>query len=449
MVEAAAPLGVINVKWEVEELTKDKEIGGPPKFSIVTVCFNEEEQIQKTIDSVRSQSLFGDCELIIVDGGSTDGTHDVLRKNHDVIDKLIIEEDRGLYDAMNKGVRCARGQLIAFLNAGDVFYSKEVLRSIAKNDEVADIFYGEAYKRTATGGLFPDPPANHLGLDMGPSLRHGACFFRREFHQENLYLIDRDDLGFALDYKMLLDAKKNGATFVKTGIACLIYDGEGISSNNIQSAIFSSRVASEGRSNLLLWVKMKLKLLKVRVRGNLVGTYLKNIYWFYVNWLAGSVLNEIPFTTLRMAVYRSIVGSIGVNSTLSRGVEFFNPKRLKIGDNSHINKKCFLDARGYCYIGNSVSISHQAMILTATHDINSKNFAEMHKSVRIDDYVWVGARATILPGVTIGRGAVVAAGSVVTRDVPAGAVVYGVPARQMGERSTDLDYKCEWGIPFV
>tara|TARA_B100000989_G_C19311926_1_gene372952 strand:+ start:292 stop:561 length:270 start_codon:yes stop_codon:yes gene_type:complete len=89
------------------------------------------------------------------------------------------------------------------------------------------------------------------------------------------------------------------------------------------------------------------------------------------------------------------------------------------------------------------------MILTSSHDTQSSKFEEIRKPVIIEKNVWIGARATILPGVKIREGAVIASGAIVNKDVPEFEIYGGIPAKKIGKRVKDLDYKCEWSIPFV
>jgi maltose O-acetyltransferase len=118
---------------------------------------------------------------------------------------------------------------------------------------------------------------------------------------------------------------------------------------------------------------------------------------------------------------------------------------LTIGAHSVINERCRLDSRGELLIGENVSISSDAIILTADHDIMVPGFPYREHAVRIEDHVFIGTRALVLPGVTIGRGAVVGSGAVVARDVPALEIVAGVPARSVGRRPPDaLDYELAW-----
>jgi maltose O-acetyltransferase len=109
-----------------------------------------------------------------------------------------------------------------------------------------------------------------------------------------------------------------------------------------------------------------------------------------------------------------------------------------------VNRDVVLDGREGLHIGDNVSISEGVCIFSLEHDPNSPSFESRGAPVTVEDYVFVGARAIVLPGVTIGTGAVVAAGAVVTRDVPQFTVVAGVPARPIGERQRDLAYTLDY-----
>lgn len=119
---------------------------------------------------------------------------------------------------------------------------------------------------------------------------------------------------------------------------------------------------------------------------------------------------------------------------------------LSIGEHTVINRNCRLDARGGISIGANVSISPECYLISSSHDPHSPTFAGSSKptSVTIHDYAWLGVRALVLPGVTIGRGAVVGAGAVVSRDVAPMAIVAGNPARVIGQRQAQLTYTLVW-----
>jgi maltose O-acetyltransferase len=168
-----------------------------------------------------------------------------------------------------------------------------------------------------------------------------------------------------------------------------------------------------------------------------------------VSYLTNYWVNHIPSFRFRHAWYRSVVGmKLGAGSGIHLGCFFWvaGPGRVRryqlltIGDHSRINRNCTLDTRGGIYIGNNVSISAEVAIVTVNHITDDPEFRAEGEPVTIEDHVWIGMRAMIMPGVVIGRGAVVAAGAVVTRDVAPGVIVGGVPARPIGRRGIVPDY---------
>jgi maltose O-acetyltransferase len=158
-------------------------------------------------------------------------------------------------------------------------------------------------------------------------------------------------------------------------------------------------------------------------------------------YLCNEWVCKVPNLFFRKWFYKKIMGfSIGSGSSVFMHCKFDTPRYLIINKNSVINAHCRLDTRGGIKIGENVSISQEVIILTADHDLNSPYFEGITREVEIEDYVWIGTRATILPGVTIGKGAVVAAGSVVTKDVKPFSIVGGVPAKEIGQRQELLLY---------
>ena len=142
----------------------------------------------------------------------------------------------------------------------------------------------------------------------------------------------------------------------------------------------------------------------------------------------------IPFHSIRNLFLRLAGVKIGKHSFIHMGVRFFYPPGVKIGQGTVIGDHCFLDGRAPLKIGSHVDIASQVLIYNSEHDINSEDFDPIYGEVEIGDYVFIGPRATSLPGVKIGKGAIVAAGAVVTKDVPDFAIVGGVPAQVIGER---------------
>lgn len=159
-------------------------------------------------------------------------------------------------------------------------------------------------------------------------------------------------------------------------------------------------------------------------------------------WFANNIVAYIPLWSLRRICYLMMGVKVGRGTSINMRQYLLGPGVLKIGEFSHINPSCLIDYRGGLEIGNGVSISHRVMLITGGHDVQSGDFREENRPIKIGDHVWVGAGATVLKGVEIGDGAVVAAGAVVTKNVSPFSVVAGVPAKQIGERNHKLDYRC-------
>lgn len=150
----------------------------------------------------------------------------------------------------------------------------------------------------------------------------------------------------------------------------------------------------------------------------------------------------IPCSITRKLIYKAAGVKIGRGSNIHMGAQFFYPTNIKIGKGTIVGQNAFLDGRDKLIIGDYVDIASEVMIYNSEHDINAEDFHAINAAVEIGDYVFIGPRAIILPGVRVGYGAIVAAGAVVTRDVPDFAIVGGVPAKVIGERKLkDLHYK--------
>lgn len=170
--------------------------------------------------------------------------------------------------------------------------------------------------------------------------------------------------------------------------------------------------------------------LRRRVRLTLYG----------LEWTSCQVVTWLPFHTLRRLLLRGLGMRLSRGASVYRGVQVWAPRGIDVGERTSIGTDVILDGRGGISIGNDVNLSSEAAIWTMQHKINDPYFDAEVARVEIGDRAWVSFRAVILPGVTIGEGAVVAANAVVTRDVEPFAIVAGTPARQIGTRSRDLRY---------
>lgn len=165
------------------------------------------------------------------------------------------------------------------------------------------------------------------------------------------------------------------------------------------------------------------------------------------DYLCNYIVNRIPFYSARMSAYRRLGVRIGADSNILMATEMQHAADLIIGTNTVINQHCLLDGRGGLMIGSNVNISSHVLIVAGIHDIqDGEGFFGSVKSITIEDYVWLCTRCTILAGVTVGRGAIVAAGAVVTKSVEPYTIVAGVPARKIGERNPNLNYQLVYPV---
>ena len=154
-----------------------------------------------------------------------------------------------------------------------------------------------------------------------------------------------------------------------------------------------------------------------------------------------TVSSFLPWHRARIAILRRWGASISGSATLYHGYQIRRADRLRIGDRSIVGDHAILDARGGLRIGSDVNLSTAVNIWTAQHAWNDPEFAFESGEVVIGDRAWLSARVTVLPGVTIGEGAVVAAGAVVTRDLEPWGLYGGIPARRLHDRRTDIKYR--------
>lgn len=176
------------------------------KISIITVCFNSEKTIEDTIQSVLAQT-HSDVEYIIVDGNSSDGTMSIVEKYSDRISKIISEPDKGIYDAMNKGVLASTGDVIGILNSDDVYAADNVLELVSKNINQSDAVYGnldyvdfkDLAKVVRRWNSKPYKEGMFLNGWMPP---HPTFFVRKSLYEKlGLYSLE---LKSAADYELML-----------------------------------------------------------------------------------------------------------------------------------------------------------------------------------------------------------------------------------------------------
>jgi len=153
------------------------------------------------------------------------------------------------------------------------------------------------------------------------------------------------------------------------------------------------------------------------------------------------LIGWFPLHSVRILFYKLDGMKIGPKAHIHMGAQFFDPSKIEIGEGTIIGQNAFLDGRDKLIIGKHVDLASDVLIYNSEHDINSDDFRPIHSIVEIGDYVFIGPRAIILPGVKIGKGAVVAAGAVVVKNIREFEIVGGVPAKVIGERKNkNLNY---------
>lgn len=161
-----------------------------------------------------------------------------------------------------------------------------------------------------------------------------------------------------------------------------------------------------------------------------------------------TLTGTVPSHRFRNLVYRRAGVRLARSSSIHWRARFFAPEGLSVGEWTTVGNDAFFDAREGISIGSCVNIAAEVRIYTREHDVDDPYFRETGGPVVIEDYAYLGTRVTVLPGVRIGRGAVVASGAVVAKDVPAYVLAGGVPARAIKERSRDLRYRLGYAKRF-
>lgn len=159
------------------------------------------------------------------------------------------------------------------------------------------------------------------------------------------------------------------------------------------------------------------------------GRWKVSLQWWFIN----TFISRFPSRHIRTFFLKVSGAKLG-NISMFGGFEIRNPAGLIIEDGCSIGPRVLLDGRKGLHIKKNVTIACEAILWTLHHDYNDLNFKAVGDKVVIEEYAWICSRVVILPGVTIGKGAVVATGSVVTKDVAPFTIVGGIPAKQIGKR---------------
>lgn len=268
-----------------------------PLVSIITVVFNNEKHLEQTILSVLNQA-YDHVEYIIIDGGSTDKTIEIIRQYEDALDYWISEPDGGIYDAMNKGISCAFGDFIGILNSDDLFYDSTVVESIVgKFNEVGKVcvLYGDMIKfNDKNPDLYSYQRGNLTGTafkNLNITINHPTCFVHRKLY--HLYGTFNPKFKWGADRDLMMNFYARGVAFYKLDkvLAKFRLGGETTSPYSLQSLIsiilqeyslLSSKDFCDKKKIfirlLFLLVRMSRNFLLYRILGTQLTNNLRILY---------------------------------------------------------------------------------------------------------------------------------------------------------------------------
>lgn len=228
-----------------------------PLLSIITVTYNAGARLEATISNVRSQT-FRDIEHIIIDGGSTDNTISIVKSAG--IQNWISEKDKGIYDAMNKGIRRARGKWLIFLNAGDLLHDFNTLQKFAdfaSQHASADVIYGDVEVIEKDSSSRRIVSSNNTLFLMRNMICHQSIFYQRNlFEKTGLY---STDLKLISDFEHLIRVRSSGYSLVKIPLIVSRYSLDGVS--------------ADVKNITRLWAE-RLAVFKKRPKGMAFTSYL-------------------------------------------------------------------------------------------------------------------------------------------------------------------------------
>jgi glycosyltransferase involved in cell wall biosynthesis len=243
-----------------------------PKITVITINYNMGAELDITVRSVLSQK-YSNLEYIVIDGGSTDRSIEVIKRHTDRIAHWVSQRDRGRYDAMNKGVRAASGEWIIFMNAGDYFHDTQVVADIFSAPcEDADLVYGNVlrhYAKEDVQRVIPAQPLSVLPLRMPCS--HQSLFARRELLLSHPF---SQELSIAADHDFILRTTMAGARFKKVDRIISVFSTGGISDQKRLEALRQIRMVLQRLDLMTPLLQFTYAVMVVRALG---GAQLKRI----------------------------------------------------------------------------------------------------------------------------------------------------------------------------
>ena len=412
------------------------------EVTIIVATYNSSATIERCLRSLLEQKSVV-YKLVLIDGGSSDNTLD-LAKNVAVPDVCISEKDRGIADAWNKGLAYVEGEFVLFLNSDDEltdgYLSNRVehLKQYPDSISYSDTLY---YKDEKSYPELKTAQFNEKKIKLGFGFIHTSCLFPATLFDDFRFDLN---IKIAIDIDQLLHAHGKSYQFVKAPGHNKMYAG-GISDKYwlegsleyISLLKKHNLIQAKEAARLVKFAKIRALMRKLKLFDGI--KILKKQAWYALLMLANA-FNNLLFSWPQSFIHKACRWRIDSSAKLAGHIKVFAFGKLKIGANTMINKGVYLDNRFPLNIGANVNIAHNVKIYTLGHSPNSICFESVGAEVNVQDYVVIFANALVMPGVTIGKGAVVHAGSVVTKSIEDYAIVGGNPAKVVGYRSKDLNY---------
>lgn len=242
-----------------------------PKFSVITVCYNAEATIEDTIQSVISQT-YHHVEYIIVDGASKDRTMDIVNRYREHIAIVVSERDKGLYDAMNKGIGLATGDYLCFLNAGDSFHEDDTLQQMVHSihtPQLPDVLYGETELVDHEGHFLRMRRLSAPEVLTWKSFRQGMLVCHQAFFPRRDLVMPYDlRYRFSADFDWCIKIMRKSKVLHNTHLTLIDYLAEGMTTRNHKASLkerFRIMVRHYGWTSTLafhLWFVLRLLLKK-------------------------------------------------------------------------------------------------------------------------------------------------------------------------------------------
>jgi glycosyltransferase involved in cell wall biosynthesis len=261
-----------------------KSFDNKPLITIITIVYNGEEFLEETIKSVINQT-YSNIEYIIIDGGSTDGTLDIIKKYEDYIDYWISEKDSGIYDAMNKGIDLANGDWINFMNGGDLFYNNESIEKIVYGmKDKENIYFGRGVVVSEKGSWIRPKQEIVSNNEIENFLKketpiHQAVFFPKSFYKSEK---------FDLKYKILADDehhmrayKQRKYVFIDVIVCKFILGGVSSSFSRYKDVL-----------------QMSKETYSIGKKHNLLLKSFKRILIYHIKYLIKTILGENKLHTI-------------------------------------------------------------------------------------------------------------------------------------------------------